>query len=69
LAFETVHHIEDDDDDDQESIEDDIALITRRLRSFLSKVKMRYSIWMMNPTQPLMSCMMLLNLYMMNLKN
>jgi len=28
LAFETVHHIE-DDDDDQESIEEDIALITR----------------------------------------
>jgi hypothetical protein len=57
------------DDDDQESIEEDIALITRRLRSFLSKVKMRYSICMMNPTLPLMSCMMLLNLYMMNLKN
>jgi hypothetical protein len=67
LAFEAVHHIE-DDDDDQESIEEDIALITRRLRSFLSKVKMRYNIWMMNLILPLMSCMMLLNLYMMNLK-
>jgi hypothetical protein len=68
LAFETVYHIE-DDDDDQESIKEDVALITRRLRSFLSKVKMRYNIWMMNLTLPLMSCMMLLNLYVMNLKN
>jgi hypothetical protein len=67
LAFEAVHHIK-DDDDDQESIEEYIALITRRLRSFLSKVKMRYNIWMMNLNLPLMSCMMLLNLYMMNLK-
>jgi hypothetical protein len=36
LAFEAVHHIE-DDDDDQESIEEDIALITRRLTSFYQK--------------------------------